>query len=299
MPDIIKQTPYFPETSSASMYHESTGGAIELFSLTDEEFEQRLPGFIQKRVTDLESSVTVSSIDDTSHSFDSYIHSETSLHPAEDVIGVLPFKVDDTSGYVLAVRASRTWYKHLIEQGMPSEKALLNAALRGSFAGQVEYFGSIYGHTMNRLHRLDEGNNPGSGVVSVAKIGDSAMCMERAAVVHNALMVMGVPSKYCIGKLSHSYDGRVKTEGHAYLEVIGTDGTRLIYDPTHPKIEKKGATEFAKPGIFPVGRDYDGRDVIRMYMTITDEGVPLTVERGVYTYTRDTSPNILGTLALQ
>lgn len=295
MSHSLKQTPHSPETVSTDVYHEFRKGTMELFALDDEAFEQRLPEFIQSRVAELESSGPQGIVRDTSPSFDSYIHAETALHPAEDVLGILPFNIDDTTPYSLALRASRMWYKHLSAQGLHPEKALLNAAIKGSFAGQAEYFGSIYGDTMKRLDRLDEDNNSDDRVVSVAKIGDAAMCMERAAVTHNALLVMGVPNKYCVGKLSCSYDGRVKTEGHAYLEVIGTKGARLIYDPTHPKIEKNGEKEFARPGVFPVDTDYQGADTI--HMTTNVDGV--VVHIGDYIYTRNTPKDMLGTLALQ
>lgn len=291
----IKQTPHSIEATSDNKYHEHLRGTIELFDLTDEAFEQRLPEFIQSRVAGLEGSGSEGMVRDTSPSFDSYIHAETSLHPAEEVLEVLPFKIDDATPYSLSLRASRIWYKHLLAKGFSPEKSLLNAAIKGTFGGQGEYFGSVYGHTMKRLHRLDENNNPGCDAVSVAKIGDAAMCMERAAVVHNALLVMGVSNTYCVGKLSRSYDGKVKTEAHAYLEVIGTDGARLIYDPANPKIEKNGEKELATPGVFPVSREYEGKDVVQRTQIV--DGVPVDI--GEYVYTRNTPKDILGTLALQ
>lgn len=237
-------------TSSIAELSASTAAVIAQIELPDKVFGESLRGFVASKMLELSQGVSKSEVTDTSLPFKEFIPSDRPMWPAIDVWDQRPFVLDNTSVYENTIMSARHRYLATVERLGP-ERALLNAAVRSSFEAQALFFGSYFGNTMQRLNRLeyaDESATPGS--ISVTSIGKAAMCMERAAVVHNSLLVMGVSSTYCLGRLeTYDENGKLVTSaGHAFLEIDGLEGKRYLYDPTRPVVtetqeENNGAAD--------------------------------------------------------
>lgn len=168
----------------------------------------------------------------------------------------------------------------------------------------MNYFGSYVYDGGPRLGRIEEGKESSTpGATSVRVIGGAAQCAERAAIPHNGLLMMGVSSKYCIGRLEkYTNDGqKVSMEAHAFLEVVGSDEDTFLYDPANPKITQypeKGEL-VAKPNTQKLG-DLAGADsyVVDWVRSVVVQGKVKTTPEGKWIYYKNTPAPTLGHMAM-
>ncbi len=295
-PEAIRVDPSPGELS------EGQTAAIRLFELPDDIFNEELPKFIQARTEALSEGVSRRVISDDTPSFTSFIASGRPLFPAESLLDQQPFVLDDPKAYEMTISRTRSEYKNLVRRFDPA-KALINAAVRGSFEAQVLYFGSYYGNEWQRLHRLENGKEssvPGS--TSVTVIGDAAMCMERAAIVHNSLLMVGVSSEYCVGGLKKCDNEGKKTagEGHVFLEVVGPDGSRFLYDPANPKVTEypEQGVRIARPNTQKLDNTAADCYTVDWTRSIGADGKVETVPDGTWVYYKNTPASTLGRMAM-
>ncbi|QQS20296.1 hypothetical protein IPL85_02510 [Candidatus Saccharibacteria bacterium] len=278
--------------------------AVKLFELPDKEFEDALPGFVEQRIAQLSEGVSRDTVTGSTPPFSTFIPPDRPLFPAEDVIDQQPFLLDDPNAYQAAIARVRSSYLHRVlrqDKSPNVAKAFLNAAVWGTFEAQALYFGSYYGSTMERLNKLEQKADTLRNV-SVSELGDSAMCMERAGIVHNSLMLLGVPTEYFNGKLK-KYDNEgklLKIEGHAYLIVEGTAGAKYLYDPANPKL-----TEYLEQGVSKaapnVKKIVDGEAdtvVIPWQRVVRSGGGEDVMPAGEWHYISNTSFGALGRMAM-
>lgn len=277
--------------------------AIRLFNLPDDRFQEELPNFVTSRIAVLAEGTSRSTVTYDTCSFTDFIAPDRPIFPADDVLDQKPFVLDDPSAYELILSQVRTEYAKMVQKSAP-DRALINAALKGSFYGQAKYFGSYKYDGGPRLDRIEKGEESSTpGATSVRVIGGAAQCAERAAVAHNGLLMVGVSSKYCIGRLEKYNNGgqKVAMEAHAFLEVLGSDGSTVLYDPSNPKITQypeKGEL-IARPNVQKIdplaGENSYTLDWVRS--VVTEDKVETTPD-GAWVYYKNTPATTLGHMAM-
>jgi hypothetical protein len=88
---------------------------------------------------------------------------------------------------------------------------------------------------------------------SISELKEVAMCMERAAVSHNMLHLLGIDSTLEVGELKIP-DG--EKGGHAWLVIKGPDGIDRIFDPLNCHVIKDEAGNII--GVHPLVKKFDG-----------------------------------------
>lgn len=275
--------------------------AIRLFELPDDIFDAELPEFVRAQTEALSEGTSRNVISDDTPSFSGFIAPDRPLFAAEGFIDQQPFVLDDPIAYEMSISRIRFEYKKIAHKFDPA-KALLNAAVRGSSDAQILYFGSYYG-VDQRLDRIEHGKEsavPGS--TSVTVIGDAAKCMERGAIVHNSMLMVGVGSEYCVGGLKKfDNDGaKVAGEGHVFLKLKGSSGRDIIYDPANPKITEypDRGEMMARPNTFPLDDGRANSFSVDWVRTVITDGKIETIPDGTWTYYKNTPGSVLGRMAL-
>lgn len=240
---------------------------VPLFALVEADSTAAVSDYVTRREAELSQTDRRDSISILQGGTDTYIAPETAM--IMSVMFAKPYYLDDKRAYEAAFPYIRSAYGVLREQ-LPENRAYLNAVIEGVNTGQAMYFGSIAGDPRQRMMLAadiisdeDEDIAP----LSVAEFKTSAMCMERAGVAHNGLLVFGVASNFEAGELGvKSDDGSVDTEAHAFLTITGTEGKRYIYDPTNPILVKNedGGVIAIKPALYPLDTDENGQQEVQL-----------------------------------
>ncbi|MCA9346037.1 hypothetical protein KC960_00935 [Candidatus Saccharibacteria bacterium] len=210
--------------------------AIELFSLGDSDFEEALPGFIEKRASVLtKEEHSPDTIKNDSEATGSFISSDTKMIRNDFD---KEFYLDDPTAYATLIRFTRSSYDKFIHKGLPPIRAFYQATINGTYHGQASYFGSYYGD-LNALVSMtgdflndDPPEIDGTHIANLKKV---AVCMERSGVVHNALKILGVDSRLEVGSLyKENADRQPTTEAHVFITFNNPQGERVLYDPANP-----------------------------------------------------------------
>lgn len=127
----------------------------------------------------------------------------------------------------------------------------------------VYYIASKFGmesYSKERMHILCSGNADEFGFskgVSIRKFIDknAAMCLERAAFLHNSLKILGFDDVLKIGSMKYSEE-----EGnHAYNLLITKNGNYVLVDPSNFVIKIKNGKRRFTASIFKLTKkEYDG-----------------------------------------
>ena len=210
--------------------------------------------------------------------------------------------MDDPAAYAKAFK----WVKRQYAIGRendpagPARTTYMNAAIQGSVIGSLEYFGPHNGNDRSRMLIAgdivggDDAHNP-MAPVSIRDFGAAAKCVERAAVTHNTLRILGVDSRFNWGKLQLLGEGEVvKEEAHAWLTIKTDSGIHVLFDPTNPKLhkDKDGSVVWADPILRLVDTDrwMDGVDAEVPTYQADAGGSPQVISRHDVRYHYEESP---------
>jgi len=223
--------------------------AITLFDLAEKDFEEALPDFAAQRMAKLSEGVSTEFMTNATKGTDEFVRPER----PQQVMGIMTkaFLMDDPSLYTTLIWWTRQQF--LQTQGSNPEysedKTYVSAALQGTLIGQWEYFGSYVGNAEQLISSTadlvfidfdpenDAASEDGaaSKYASIADVRTAAVCQQRALATHNTFRILGLDSKYKVGKLSEVINGEPdEAVPHAYVELNWHDKQRFLIDPTNP-----------------------------------------------------------------
>ncbi|HPR09360.1 hypothetical protein KDA06_03380 [Candidatus Saccharibacteria bacterium] len=288
LPQIHPLPEQYPKTVQARV--------LELFGLAEGDFEPQVTKFVASRVAELSQDSPGTSIGMGFEREDGFIAADRPMVLSK--LHSRPYKMDDPSAYTASFKWLKLQYS-LLKQSRTTyddERLLIDAALRATQIGQVEYFGSYTGNETRRMVAVADliGKDiPPSE--SIAVFGSSAMCKERAAVVHNTLKIIGVDSSFMVGNLHVvSLDKQmVEDQPHAWVVVRPKTGGVYQYDPTNPilHIDADGEPTWADPNVKPLDANWhEGVDVGLEEWTTNPDGSKVASEKYQVHYTYSVSP---------
>jgi hypothetical protein len=207
------------------------------------------------------------------------------------------FRLDDPHMYHGLLHSVRKRYEQFLGKGLDPVKAFLNSAVFGSEDTQRAYFNNRFGANASDIIGLlgvDVGDPDQSPSVSISEMKDTAVCMQRAAVEHNLLKILGIPSRLETGMLIVEQEGAdPKTEHHAFLRLPNEAGEERIVDPQNPVFTLQeqtdgtmlltGASVFAAP-VLTHSREDLVVDRVAKKMTRIDGSVEQLRQRVTYVF---------------
>ncbi len=252
------------------------GEVLPLFDLDDETFAAAVTDFVDHRVGLLSKNAEDKELGLIGT--DKFIGPRTPMYLAYGIFGGREYYLDDQEAYTASFASVRAFYKKLAEK-MPPEKAYVNAVIKGSNLGQIQYF---EGHRGNNDKRQAVTGDIVSEDVPDASIRDFkgfAACLERAGVTHNTLLIFGVDSVMESGNLKTSHeDGQQTEEVHAFIAVTYPSGKRVVFDPTNPSFTENFQTNqlTAQASLFPIAEDGHSASGTVRHVNIDEDGQETT-----------------------
>jgi hypothetical protein len=232
---IVGNSPQDP----LEVQHAIMAEVLPMFELDDVTFNQVVSDFVEKRVADLSTDAETNYVGFSGGGTSKFIGPDTPMLLSN--LMSRDYFLDDNAAYTASFGYIRSYYKKLLAKHPDNpDKAYINAVLQGANMGQASYFETWYGVDANA--RLDLAADIVSEDVDRASIADFkrvAMCQERAGVAHDTLQILGLQSRFEAGTIEvKNEDGSTKSEEHAFVSVRNIDGTKVIFDPTNPKVIK-------------------------------------------------------------
>lgn len=267
---------------------------LAIFELPETDFGSAVSAFVATRMEELKTN-NLGAIDLDTTRVDDFITPEVEMIPSRYS---RPYHMDDPRAYEVSFKRVKQQFE-AIAKGNPDfevDRIFLNAAIRGTQIGQVDYFGSYVGHMRNRLGLVaDVMDVDLPERESIAIFGPNAVCQERAAVVHNTLKIMGIDSRFIVGDLgtAQSDNQTGKSESHAWIVIKSRSGKFSQFDPTNPIIYKNsdGNPIWCDPNIKVLsGGEESDVGVVLKEMSINEDGSRTSSDKCRLHYTYPTNP---------
>lgn len=210
---------------------------LPILELEGEEFDNAVTAFVTARIDELPKHSSTPSISMVHGGTSEFIGPETAM--VASGIMTRPYYLDDPKAYEASFSYVKKYYEQF-KSKLPADRAYLNAVIAGTNYGQAQYFETYAGDPAARLRAMadiiDDDVPESSSIADFKKI---AVCQERAGVVHNTLLILGIDSKFETGYMSvENEDGTVDREAHAFLTATNSAGERVLFDPTNPILIK-------------------------------------------------------------
>jgi hypothetical protein len=226
--------------------------------------------FLDRRTTELSLPAAETGVGSGSKGTDKFIGPEVNVELHYQPYLDRPHRLDDPQAYLASVPRIAEQFRQLQQRhpDMPREKAYLNAVLRGVNRGQIDYFESIWGNARGQkalMRDFFDADGELAPPASIAEFKRVARCQERAEVVHNTLLLFGIPSKLEIGTLRiRDAAGQRSEERHAFVITQDSSGNELLFDPTNPKLTKNEAGDIieAEPSIQKLQLDENNQQTV-------------------------------------
>lgn len=229
---------------------------VPILELSDDQFNPKASELLKQRLHDLQSPL--GQVVNTSGGTRDFILDTTDISPTKEGS---KYRIDDESIYVQVLPTMRKLYRKYAERGISAETAFFSAAIHTAQIEQTRYFNGL--PTKDRAEarsRILARYTGEFGPLSIADLKDAPMCSERAAVAHNVLHMLGIPSTFHAG-----FVGRATGNGfeladkspHAFLTIFNTGGKEMLFDPANPKKYKDGDVTLREvPSVYkmPSGR---------------------------------------------
>lgn len=244
--------------------------AIPLFEAEDDQAVTHFAEFIDRRVDELSagSSEDKGAIGSEVLVEEGFIAEDRNMY-----ISMLskPVVMDDRTAYSTAAPYVKHFFADMPES-LSQRAAYVNAVIRAANFGQAAYFKSYVGdfHQREQISGDFISDEPSTGansdVVSISDFEGAAMCLERAALVHNTLHIFGLRSTLVLGKMGDLAEGKDGIVRHAFLVVEGSDGTKYLFDPTNPRTLKntEGVIIQIEPNTAKLELDENGEQELQL-----------------------------------
>ena len=285
-----------PATSKPKSYEEIKNSLIPLLDLPEGEYLTSIGGFVQKRLTELESSPrTVQMLDGLHGNYQGFLHSDVEVNPAVFGAG---FKIDDPAIYRDLFTRLRYFQDVFKATAVGDDKDYEKAVFHAIQYALQDYFGNVVPSDagMKRREQMvwrgavhavgeeDQAYEP----ASIAEFKDIALCAERAAVANNMLQLLGFEPVMVSGKLEREDD--TEPELHSFLVIRNCEGREMIYDPSNPIIVLNQEDKAAQMGPALYGtEDFLSSkgasiSVSKLRYKLDELGKPVLVRQKPYTY---------------
>lgn len=258
---------------------------VPMLGLESEAMQTELSTYVHQRVDELSPTSDTESVSLGQGGTERYINRDVEMAPG--IFYVRPFKLDDTAAYEASIPYIAEAFSVLSDLE-DAKRSYITAVLRGVNLGQAVYFESYEGSPSRHAKITDLLVDDNQEGLSISSFGDAAICLQRAAVAHNTLHIFGISSRLEVGKLSHTSDqGEEISEAHAFLTIIGSDGTKYIFDPSNPikHVNEVGQTVYIEPAIYELNPDEEGRQMVSLAEYTIDGGVTKQTGSKTITYT--------------
>lgn len=228
---------------------------LRLVNLPENEYSAGVETFVASRIEEFSNIPPLNSISLLHKDpVKDFIQPETAM--IAHVLQSIPYHLDDARAYDSTFNWIRQLYFRDSETNpvQDPERTLTKASVEATQIGLVQYFGSYAGDAAKRALAvadiIDE-DRPQSE--SISCFGSSAVCLERAAIAHNTLKILGIDSTLVLGRLrEHDKDGSIITsEAHAWILLRLSSGKQVQFDPTNPILYRNemGEVTWAKPNL--------------------------------------------------
>ncbi len=229
----------------------------KIFKLPAGERNAEIDKFIEARVQHLVEGTSPHPIGLFSdHAESKFIHPQSNIKPAALYAG---YKMNDNDVYKMLITAIIDYKEAYPKNELP---AIVPHAI---FLAQYMYFGSYSGNDHARVALVTQ-----MSVVDVTKDQDLedffsiadfkgkgiAVCLERAAAVHNMATFLGYQS-HLINTLNFIVEGH-EPSGHAFV-VIDTAHGSILYDPLNFTSKAEDGEIVYRPGMYRLTAEQRGK----------------------------------------